>query len=628
MLHKLLFLLLIVLLIAGGACRSTDRSEVITQESTSESETVNNSQPAIKSPQPTSTQNDKATSPVPTKSSSTLMQDLTTQSLALRSVKMSLDTLYTDGKAAHIDVEIDSAGNYYLKKTFIGGLPEGYPQTVDSPPNSTELYVVDGIPYGPDQDGNIVKAEAVELASSLENLLLGVDGPGLWIKILPKGSLTVGGEEQRGGFQAKKYIVQSDIEGNQITGAIWVDQENQVLTGADLIVPGALLGSPDQPAENPLEIHFQVEKSEVSPITAGGSLIVQDNQSTGETSQNGTHEESEEMPVISNHYPLDPMTGGGLNLVAVHDQVWLLTRTGDLLIFDSGSGQEIDSIQLHPERTSEPNSMSIYLTGSIVFDGRYLWVLLSNNFMPDAPRELLRIDSESGEIFLVDLPAMDPTCLQSGCGWMALAISPGKLWVSGENTIWVFDVNDPSQVIKIEETSSTGYMAYDGKGKMWGSIQSHHGFLMAIDVDDLEEFHVVDCIGCSWVIPVEELIWAGVDSAPSKLLAYDAAAFPEVYDPIRIVDLENEVNGVLGGNRVFFDGRYIWDKTSIGDTLFYYDPQDGHLVGSLSIYTSEGDEWNPYDSVISIAFDGHEIWAAGGTNGNYELVRIHLPWVQ
>jgi len=557
------------------------------------------------------------------------MQALLTQTLALRSVKISLDTIYPDGSGTRVSAEVDAAGNYHLKKTFEGGLPAEFPQAMGEPPDSTELYVVQGVAYGPDQSGEIVKAEASGLASQLETLLRGVNGPGLWINVLPDGSLALQqNAEQKGGFQAAKYAVQGDIEGSAITGAIWVDPENQALIAAELNVPGALVSNPDQPAADPLKINFQVEKAEIAPISVDESPTAPTSQLPEANSQDPAQAGAGGKPVILNHYPIDSKWVGGMNIIAIRSQIWVLTQTGDLVVYDTQNGQPVKSLALHPDRPSDPSSLLIYIFGNLAYDGKYLWTLIYSLPTPGDPRELFRIDPESGEILPVSLPVSDPTCDDYGCGWMALGVSPGKLWVSGENTVWVFDVNDPSQVTKIPETGSMGYMAFDGHEKMWGSIQSQHGFLMSIDVNDTSDMHAVDCIGCSWVMPVGDLIWAGADSMPSVLVAFEAAAFPGNSEPVLTVELQNEVNGVFGGNRVFFDGRYIWDKTALADTLFYYDPQDGHLVGSLSIYTPEGSEWNQLDTVPGMAFDGREVWVIGRTEFTPELVRIQLPWLE
>jgi hypothetical protein len=206
-------------------------------------------------------------SPTPEQPQRVTMQELITNTLALVSVKMSLETIYADGKAVQQAVEVDQQGNYSLAKTYTG-LPQGYPEELGVPPAKTLLVVVDGTAYGPDNDGKLAKAEA-GLVTLLENLLRGASGPGMWLSVLPQGSLTIAGQESKGGFETTKYSLQGDIEGNVITGEIWVELQTKALVAAELVVPGALLGSPEQPAPGNLEIHFLVEAAQVAPVTVG-----------------------------------------------------------------------------------------------------------------------------------------------------------------------------------------------------------------------------------------------------------------------------------------------------------------------------------------------------------------------
>lgn len=555
------------------------------------------------------------------------MEALLAQTLALRQVKISLSTIYPAWNSQTVTAEVDAAGNYHLVRKVAGTPPAGSPQGTGAP-DYTELFVVSGAVYGPDKTGTVVKSAVTGLADQLRSLLNGSGGPILWLKVLPKGSLAAQGEEPKGGFQAKKYAVQGRVEGSTITGTIWVDIATGALVAAELDVPGALLSIPSKPAKDPLQVRFQAEKAIVAPITApaGQAGRAAPTGEPGVTARDVTPETVNSdtpmnQPVVLDHYPIDPKWIGAMNLVAVQDRVWVLMMTGDLVAYDVNSGQPAQALEL--KHLSSSSQVTIYMIGRLVYDGKYLWALLMQMPTPDFPRAFFRVDPDSGEVLAVDLPAQDPTC-DGGCSWRALAVSPGKVWAAGENTVWVFDINDPAKITKIPETGSIGYMVYDN-GRMWASVQTAHGLLSSINVDDPRDIITGDCINCSWLVPVNGLIWAGVP-APEGLFAFDEDDYAIDTDPLLEIELQNEVDDEMSGARNFFDGRYFWDKTPLADTLFYYDPEDGSLAGSLSVYSPPGGTWNQRDTITAFDFDGRDVWAVGRKMEKAELIRIRVPW--
>lgn len=268
---------LILVFLFGGACRLLQPAETaetpVEQQAVSTPVLVPTSAEQASQPAEATPADGAATeAALPSETTApSAMEALIDQTLALRSVNIRLDLLYPAGNALHVTAEVDAEGNYHLKKQFEGGLPEGFPDQQGSLPDGTELMVVQGQAYGLDQDGNWVQAEETGLEGQLESLLSGSNGPGLWIRVLPKGSLAAQGTEAIGGFQAKKYAVQADLEGAAITGSIWVDQDSQALVGAELVIPGGLVSSSDQPAEDPFKINFHVEQADVPAITADGN---------------------------------------------------------------------------------------------------------------------------------------------------------------------------------------------------------------------------------------------------------------------------------------------------------------------------------------------------------------------
>lgn len=165
---------------------------------------------------------------------------------------------------------MDAAGNYHLKRTTQGDLPQGFPASAVQPPPSTDLYIVSGSAYAPDENGKMIQVDSTPWSSSLETILRGFYGPGMWLLALPQGALTGAGSESRGGFQTTKYVVSGKIGGPTIAGTIWIDQASSALIGADLQVPAELLGLPGKPAPGPMKISLQVTRTEVAPITPPG----------------------------------------------------------------------------------------------------------------------------------------------------------------------------------------------------------------------------------------------------------------------------------------------------------------------------------------------------------------------
>ena len=66
--------------------------------------------------------------------------------LALRSVIMELDTIYTGGKSTPVSAKVDAAGNIYLSMPV--SIPEAMAATPDLPqPGDFELFIIDGTAY-------------------------------------------------------------------------------------------------------------------------------------------------------------------------------------------------------------------------------------------------------------------------------------------------------------------------------------------------------------------------------------------------------------------------------------------------------------------------------------------------
>ena len=189
--------------------------------------------------------------------------------LELRSIQFNLTALQPDGASRSVQGEIDSAGNMHLKLhspvPVLSDLPENFNMDLKLPEES-ELYVVDGKAYQPDDQNPTWMLEPVanDYVKNLSGLLHGPDGPGLWLDLLPAGSLKPAGQATVGGFAADKYMVNVRVHDQIITGSLWY--ESHALVRVELHIPAALF-APDMPApQGELKVTLDVQKTAVSPV--------------------------------------------------------------------------------------------------------------------------------------------------------------------------------------------------------------------------------------------------------------------------------------------------------------------------------------------------------------------------
>jgi hypothetical protein len=106
---------------------------------------------------------------------------------------------------------------------------------------------------------------ADDYLQELSSLLHGPNGPGLWLDLLPAGSLTTAGQESVGGFAAEKYTVNGSVNDQTITGSLWY--EAHALVQVELHIPAALLEPDRSDAQGELKITLEVQKADVPPVT-------------------------------------------------------------------------------------------------------------------------------------------------------------------------------------------------------------------------------------------------------------------------------------------------------------------------------------------------------------------------
>ncbi len=191
--------------------------------------------------------------------------------LGLRSIKFNLTITRPDKTNRSLDVAIDSAGNMHLTFGYNGidltGMPKDF--TAPATPVSSEVFVVDGKAYQPDdQDPAWMTTPFDEnYLQTLSQELHGMESPALWLSLLPAGSLQPSGKETVGGFEADKYNVNGMVDAQKISGSIWEEPQSDALVQAELTIPAALFSALDQPQAGEMTITLKAQKADVPPVT-------------------------------------------------------------------------------------------------------------------------------------------------------------------------------------------------------------------------------------------------------------------------------------------------------------------------------------------------------------------------
>jgi hypothetical protein len=191
--------------------------------------------------------------------------------LALHSVQINLDISRPDGTSRSMQITTDKSGNMDIKLNQNNPADAAdLPKEVGSktPNTASELLVVGGKSYlhsGKDPDWMEHPMDDA-YPQTLAQELHGMDGPGLWLDILPDGSIQPAGQENVGGFVTDKYTVNGKVEGQVISGTLWEEPQSDALVQAELHVPGALLSPPDQPQPGELKIMLKAQKADVPAV--------------------------------------------------------------------------------------------------------------------------------------------------------------------------------------------------------------------------------------------------------------------------------------------------------------------------------------------------------------------------
>jgi hypothetical protein len=533
--------------------------------------------------------------------------------LAMHSIQFNLIALQPDGTLNSVQGKIDSSGNMHLTFHSEASLPAGALENSDPEwlKQDYELYVVDGKAYQPDDQNATWMTTPVEenYGEELSNLLHGQDGPGLWLDILPDGSLQSAGQETVGGFATDKYSVNGAVDNQTITGNLWYETEGYALLKVTLTIPAALLlSNPSQKAQGELKITLETQKAEVPPV----SLPTPPAGTAAPTSQTQPTQGSANSPPttlsVSDRYPLPHTTFPGCGLLTTSGKVWVASISGFVDVLDAQSGQVLQSIALFPGAGGSA-AQPVF---DMKFDGQHIWVLAESQ-VGDRADTLFVIDPSSGTV----IKQFDVSQWR-GVINQQLGFSPGKIWTADHTIdIQTFEVTHVSWPWE-------AHYAYDGTGWMWitGSFCNHcNPVLWVFNADDLNQSHEGGYVnGNASGNPLTftgERIWVVVslDDSTTELWAYPPGGDKMTKDtkPLVMVSSPDDQPLALleaGDSLWLLAGQENWGS------LYQFDPQTGALLNQMVLVSV--DDHTTF--TVNIAFDGHDLWVLLAK----ELLRIPL----
>lgn len=535
--------------------------------------------------------------------------------LGMRSIQFNLTALQPDGTSRSVQGEIDSTGNMHLKLHSPVSLPPDLPEKFSPTlklPEESELYVVDGKAYQPDDQNPawMTTPVAEDYIVVLSNLLHGPNGPGLWLDILPAGSLQSAGRETVGGFAADKYTVNGTVHGQKITGSLWY--ESHALVQVELHIPAALLDPTKPAAQGERKITLEAQKASVPPVILPTPPAGTGGPTAGPQPTPGAANSPPTTLSVSDRYPLPHISFFGNGLITTPGKVWVGTVNGMVDVLDAQSGQVLQSIALF----DGSGGLTQQRVFDLKFDGQHVWALAAfkEEYKPDT---LIVIDEASGTV----LRQFDASEWEGELD-QKLGFSPGRIWASHQ---WL---DTRTFEVQYDVVPWGDSYAYDGKGWMWITGNSYvsdcNPVLSVVNADDPSQHYAAwsrDLNGDACTMPITligDRIWVAM-SVPAGNRTYSRAlwAYPadgskmtkETHQPLIMVPSPDDDPIALIGDQ---DG--LWMLAGNG-YLYQFDPQTGALLNSLDLV---GADQNTF--AANIALDDHDLWVLMAK----ELLRIHL----
>ncbi len=211
-------------------------------------------------PSPTEANPDTASTETPSQTAA-----WSSATLTLRSVTLELSTTYAGEKPKTVSAQIDAAGNLHLRMSM-PPLEAFAAMPGISQPGDFELFIIDGTAYARiGQDNPPVQDDSSK--SMLEDLLLGPEGPGLWLDLVPENGFIKTGTQSYEGFNVSTYKVNYQNEQGTLTGTIRVADKSEALVSAELTVSKGLFFPPGFNPSGDVQISLKVQQAEISPIS-------------------------------------------------------------------------------------------------------------------------------------------------------------------------------------------------------------------------------------------------------------------------------------------------------------------------------------------------------------------------
>jgi hypothetical protein len=543
--------------------------------------------------------------------------------LILRSITINLTTKRPDGSGDSTRIDIDSAGNMLVKNSLPVQLNQDLPIRIDPTPAPTsyEVYVVTGKTFWPSElDATwMVTPVDDDYIAALSATLHGGEGIGLWLDLLPEGSLTEAGQETVGGFKADKFTVKGTVEGQEITGTLWYEPESGALIKADLVVPSELYDPMDKASKGPFKVNLDTEKAAIPlvklPEAPAATLAPKTTPTSAAPDLKIPVIDASRQPVVKDIYPNGSYTGMGGKLETSPGRVWAASPALGLQEWDANAGKLLQTIPL-------PGITSLW---DIKFDGQHIWVLASKENSSFA--DVLDVIDPANKKVLKEWTQFK----QGDFDWdpKQMGFSPGKIWVA--NKIINTDSLAEEAMGKSFDLPADAHFAFDGKKWMWVTGTRCDGCghdLWMFDVNDPTKVKDKGGTGESGVGTFGQPLtkgngkmWLGGSRRkPGSTDIMEHNIFLDAYNPDKTdlpspsVDVTTEFGDLTTMGLLAADNHYVWlrngDLTS--KTMYFHDQETGKLLGKLDLDTA---------GIEDIAFDGKDLWVLGMD----KLVRISLP---
>lgn len=619
--HLLGFATLMLVWMIAIACVFTPRPPSTPSQPASGPTAPAAAQPSPSAPVPAATEPSPNIAPTQTgvAQDELLQPDPLDHLLGMRSVQFTLSVTRPDGTIRSLDAEIDSAGNMHITFGYQGfdltGMPKDYdPKAL---PSSAELYVIGGKAYLPDDlDPNWKTTPFDEnYPATLTLELHGLEGPALWLDLLPAGSIQPAGQESVGGFAADKYNVDGSVDGQKISGTLWEEPQADALVQAELHIPAALLSPPNQPLPGEMLITLKAQKADIAPI----KLPPAPAGTSGATPPAGATPSSEAgaspaaggtgTPSVANVYSLAHLAFFS-SMAISPGKVWVGSVLGTVDAYDAQTGAPLQSISLFPDS----GGMTPRPVQDLLYDGQNLWALAISKMGVQADR-LFVISPADGKI----LQQFDTSQWQNHDD-ARLGFSPGLVWTESH----VIDTKT-FEANHVAHPDSPIYR-YDGSGWMWimGTFCEACGYnIWLFNTANLpeEKYGPKAVENTTAMTTVGDRMWVATEKTNGNittpvLQVYAADGEKTSGDTQPLQTLSPVDDNPLS---LLYDGHALWllaGRKNQG-ALFQLDPQSGATVNRLDIPPSEKG-----DGPVDIAFDGHNLWVLTVK----QLVRISLPW--